>query len=80
MKEGGEEARDYVQAQMGKAKTIVIQTNKIDIYGRYIGWVFYSLDARDSWEKVFGSGGIDGTLLQNLRGSPAQRSLFRAGT
>jgi endonuclease YncB( thermonuclease family) len=56
LKEGGEEARDYVQAQMGKAKTIVIQTNKIDIYGRYIGWVFYSLDERDSWEKVFTSG------------------------
>jgi endonuclease YncB( thermonuclease family) len=56
LKEGGEEARDYVQAQMGKAKTIVIQTHKIDIYGRYIGWVFYSLNEDDTWEKVFTSG------------------------
>jgi endonuclease YncB( thermonuclease family) len=56
LKEGGEEALDYVQAQLGKAKSIVITTHKIDIYGRYIGWVFYSLNENDTWEKVFTSG------------------------
>jgi endonuclease YncB( thermonuclease family) len=56
LKEGGDEALDYVQAQLGKAKTVVIQTHKIDIYGRYVGWIFYSLDENDTWEKVFASG------------------------
>jgi endonuclease YncB( thermonuclease family) len=56
LKESGEEAYEYVQAQLGKAKTVVIQTHKIDIYGRYIGWIFYSLDESDTWEKVFASG------------------------
>lgn len=56
LKEGGEEAYEYVQAQMGKAKTVDIQTNKIDIYGRYVAHVYYSFDENDSWEKVFTSG------------------------
>ncbi|MBK6881179.1 MAG: thermonuclease family protein [Elusimicrobia bacterium] len=71
LKEGGEEAFEYVRAQMGKAKTVVIQTNKIDIYGRYVAHVYYSFDENDSWEKVFASGRY---LSQDL----LDRSLARA--
>lgn len=56
LKEGGDEAYEFVQAQMNKAKVVVIQTNKIDIYGRYVAHVFYSFDETETWEKVFSVG------------------------
>lgn len=38
----GQEAYKYVLEQLAKAQTVVVKTNKIDIYGRYVGYVFYS--------------------------------------
>lgn len=54
--DGGPEAFDYVQTQLAKAKVITIQTIKVDIYGRYVGHVFYSLNEDNDWEKVFARG------------------------
>lgn len=54
--DGGPEALDYVQTQMAKAKVVTVSTIKIDIYGRYVGHVFYSLNEDDGWEKVFSFG------------------------
>ena len=51
--DGGPEALEYVQTQMAKAKVVTIRTIKIDIYGRYVGHVFYSFNESDNWEKVF---------------------------
>ena len=38
----GYKAYKYVRKQMAKAPFVVIKTNKIDIYGRYVADVFYS--------------------------------------
>lgn len=54
--DGGPEALEYVQTQMAKAKVVTVRTIKIDIYGRYVGHVFYSLNEKDDWEKVFQAG------------------------
>ncbi|MBK8871706.1 MAG: thermonuclease family protein [Elusimicrobia bacterium] len=54
--DGGQEALEYVQTQMAKAKIVTIRTIKVDIYGRYVGHVFYSFNENDDWEKVFAKG------------------------
>jgi len=51
----GYEAFEYVRDQLAGAVSVVIQTNKIDIYGRYVAHVFYSFK-KESIEKVFGKG------------------------
>lgn len=51
--DGGQEATDYVREQMAKAKVVVIRTRKEDVHGRYLGHIFYSLDSKEDWEKVF---------------------------
>lgn len=54
--DGGEDAFAYVRDQLAKAKMVVVRTGKVDINGRYVGHVFYSLDEKDDWEKVFQTG------------------------
>jgi len=54
--DGGQEAYAYARDQMAKAKVVVIRTGKEEGHGRFIGHIFYSLDERDSWEKVFREG------------------------
>ena len=54
--DGGQEAYAYARDQMAKAKVVVIRTGKEEGHGRYIGHIFYSLDERDNWEKVFREG------------------------
>ena len=54
--DGGQEAFAYVRDQMAKAKVVVIRTGKEDLHGRYVGHIFYSLDERDDWEKVYREG------------------------
>ena len=53
---GGKEAARYVRDQLAKAEVIMVRTNKVDIYGRYVGHVFYSTDAKAGKEDVFTSG------------------------
>ncbi len=40
---GGKEAYRFVLKQLAKADFVMVKTNKIDIYGRYVGHIFYSL-------------------------------------
>ncbi len=51
----GQEACKYVQEQLAKTGFVMVKTNKIDIYGRYIGHIFYAL-GEQSKEKVFENG------------------------
>ena len=51
----GQEACKYTREQLAKTDFVMVKTNKIDIYGRYIGDVFYALGER-SKEKVFEKG------------------------
>jgi endonuclease YncB( thermonuclease family) len=54
--DGGEEAYAYVRDQMAKSKKIVIRTSKEDVHGRFVGHVFYSLDERMEWGRVYRDG------------------------
>ena len=51
----GREAFEYVRDQMAKVEFVMVKTNKIDIYGRYVAHVFYSLKT-DHKDKVFSEG------------------------
>ncbi len=51
----GEKACRYVLNQLARAKFVMVKTNKIDVYGRYIGHVFYSLKEA-SMDEVFQNG------------------------
>ncbi len=55
-KKGGHEALDYVRTQMAKAQTVMVKTHRIDIYGRYLGHMFYSLEAHADRAEVFSKG------------------------
>ena len=39
---GGQEAYRFVLGQLAKVDFVMVKTNKIDIYGRYVGHIFYS--------------------------------------
>jgi endonuclease YncB( thermonuclease family) len=54
--DGGEEALAYVRDQLAKAQKIVIRTSKEDLHGRFVGHVFYSLDERMEWGRVYRDG------------------------
>jgi endonuclease YncB( thermonuclease family) len=45
----GKEAAEYVRNQLARVPFIMLRTTKVDINGRFLGHVFYSLD--DSMEK-----------------------------
>ena len=63
--EGGPEATKYVLDQLAKAATVVVKTNKIDVYGRYVGHVFYSFKD-EGIDEVFESGRYLNAELVNL--------------
>lgn len=52
---GGQEAYRFVRDQLAQAQTVVVKTHKMDIYGRYVGHVFYALKETDLAD-VFASG------------------------
>jgi len=39
---GGREAYKFVLNQLAQVDFVMVKTNKIDIYGRYVGHIFYS--------------------------------------
>jgi len=43
----GKKAAKYVRDQLAKVDFVVVKTSKIDIYGRYVGHVFYSFNEKD---------------------------------
>lgn len=51
----GREAFEYVRDQMAEVGFCMVKTNKIDIYGRYVCHLFYSLKT-DNKDKVFSEG------------------------
>ncbi|MCK5180783.1 MAG: thermonuclease family protein [Candidatus Omnitrophica bacterium] len=51
----GREAYRSVLNQLAKVDFVMVKTNKIDVYGRYVGDVFYSTKAQ-SKEKIFSDG------------------------
>ncbi len=52
---GGKEAYTYVLNQLAKVDFVMIKTNKIDIYGRYVGDIFYSFKGSSKAE-IFAKG------------------------
>jgi len=52
---GGRKAFEWVRDRMAQAEVVMVKTNKVDIYGRYVGHVFYSFE-KDRREKVFREG------------------------
>ena len=54
--DGGKEAANFVQEQMTKVEFVMVKTNKIDVYGRYIGHIFYSLSEDADRNTVFEKG------------------------
>lgn len=53
--EGGEAATRFVREQLAQVTFVMVKTNKIDIYGRYVGHIFYLPDEKDK-AKVFENG------------------------
>jgi len=51
----GRDAFVFVREQITKAPFVMVKTNKIDIYGRYVGHIFYSLKDEDK-SKIFEKG------------------------
>jgi endonuclease YncB( thermonuclease family) len=57
--ESGKEAFHFVRDKMVDVGFVVVKTNKIDIYGRYVGDIFYDLTGKLSLDEVF----LKGTYL-----------------
>ena len=51
----GRKAFEYVRDQMAKVPFVMVKTNKIDIYGRYVGHIFYLFKSEDK-DRIFGQG------------------------
>ena len=51
----GESACRYVLNRLARAGFVMVKTNKIDVYGRYVGHVFYSLKENGP-DEVFKNG------------------------
>jgi endonuclease YncB( thermonuclease family) len=51
----GKDATHYVNEQLAKAARVVVKTEKTDVFGRYLGHVFYSYE-EDSVDKVYAEG------------------------
>jgi endonuclease YncB( thermonuclease family) len=51
----GKEAAKFVRAKLAKVDFVMIKTSKIDLYGRYVGYVFYSFNELNK-DKVFTKG------------------------
>jgi len=51
----GRKAFAWVRDRMAQAETVMVKTNKIDIYGRYVGHVFYAFEKKKK-EDVFAEG------------------------
>ena len=51
----GKKAAKFVRDQLAKVDFVMVKTGKIDIYGRYVGHVFYSMSTQNK-ETIFQSG------------------------
>ncbi|MBW2736032.1 MAG: thermonuclease family protein [Deltaproteobacteria bacterium] len=53
--EGGREAQSFVRDVLASVDFVVVKTNKIDLYGRYVGHIFYAPGVEDA-QQVFAKG------------------------
>lgn len=60
----GAKAYEFVRRELSKVEFVMVKTNKIDIYGRYLGDVFYSVRETDK-AKIFKSGSYLNQVLVN---------------
>jgi len=51
----GQKARRYVLEALASVEFVMVKTHKIDIYGRYVGHVFYSTETDDK-DRIFREG------------------------
>lgn len=51
----GYEAFEYVRDQLARVPFVMVKTHQIDLYGRYVGHVFYSFTEKDK-DKIFQRG------------------------
>jgi endonuclease YncB( thermonuclease family) len=51
----GRKVYEYLREQMAKLTFVMVKTHKIDIYGRYVGHIFYSFK-RQQKDKIFTEG------------------------
>jgi micrococcal nuclease len=62
----GKTAKQFTQEKLANTKTIIIQTKKADIYGRYIAHIFYDATNKLSMSEIFTQGTyLNEELLQN---------------
>lgn len=54
--DGGPEAAAYVRNQLTRVPFVMVRTTKIDIHGRFLGHVFYSLDETAEKDDVYREG------------------------
>jgi endonuclease YncB( thermonuclease family) len=52
----GKEAADYVRNQLARVPYVMVQTTKVDINGRFLGHVFYSLDDTMDKDQIYIAG------------------------
>jgi endonuclease YncB( thermonuclease family) len=52
---GGREAYKFVLDTLAEVEFVMVKTNKIDIYGRYVGHIFYSTSSNDR-DEIFTKG------------------------
>ncbi|MBW2730922.1 MAG: thermonuclease family protein [Deltaproteobacteria bacterium] len=51
----GRDARDFVRDTLAKVPFVVVKTNKVDLYGRYVGHIFYAPGVENE-QRVFSKG------------------------
>ena len=54
--EEGHEAAEYVRTQLSRVPFVMLRTTKVDINGRFLGHVFYSLDETMDKDDIYREG------------------------
>ena len=52
----GQKAKDFVLEKLAAPEFVMIKTHKIDIYGRYLGHIFYDISGKKDKAEIFTSG------------------------
>jgi micrococcal nuclease len=54
--EEGREAAEYVRTQLSRVPFVMLRTTKVDINGRFLGHIFYSLDETMDKDDIYREG------------------------
>ncbi|MBL0059032.1 MAG: hypothetical protein IPP35_07970 [Elusimicrobia bacterium] len=52
----GREAAEYVRNQLARVPFVMLRTTKVDINGRFLGHIFYSLDETMDKDDIYRQG------------------------